>query len=115
MMLKKIAIITAVFLVFPLMLMACKNDADTVTTDTVYYTVSFNSNGGSTVKPQTVASGGKVSLPITPEYTNFVFREWRYEGKTWNFEYDTLPQAQYDEQEKEIYQETKLYAKWIKN
>ena len=33
----------------------------------------------------------------------------------WNFETDTLPQAQYGEEGKELYQETKLYAKWIKS
>ena len=33
----------------------------------------------------------------------------------WDFETDALPQAQVDDQGQEIYQETKLYAKWIKN
>ena len=33
----------------------------------------------------------------------------------WDFEIDRLPKAQYDEEGTETYQETKLYAKWIKN
>lgn len=32
----------------------------------------------------------------------------------WNFETDALPKVQLDDQGQEIYQETKLYAKWVK-
>lgn len=54
------------------------------------------------------------ALPIRNDYT---FGGWYRESEcinAWSFETDTLPQAQYDKQEREIYQETKLYAKWIK-
>ena len=55
--------------------------------------------------------------PYEPIRDGYAFGGWYKESEcinAWNFETDTLPQAQYDEQEREIYQETKLYAKWIK-
>ena len=57
-------------------------------------------------------------IPEQPIRDGYTFGGWYRDlacVNAWNFECDTLPQAQYDEQEKEIYQETKLYAKWIKN
>ena len=56
-------------------------------------------------------------IPEQPIRDGYTFGGWYKESEcinAWNFETDTLPQAQYDEQEREIYQETKLYAKWIK-
>ena len=55
-------------------------------------------------------------IPPLPQRGGYTFGGWYKESdciNAWNFETDTLPQAQYDENEKEIYQETKLYAKWI--
>lgn len=57
------------------------------------------------------------NTPYEPIRDGYVFGGWYKESEcinAWNFETDTLPQAQYGEQEREIYQETKLYAKWIK-
>lgn len=57
-------------------------------------------------------------IPKNPTRDGYEFGGWYKESECinkWNFECDTLPQAQYDEQENEIYQETKLYAKWINN
>ena len=53
--------------------------------------------------------------PIRDGYT---FGGWYKESECineWDFEINTLPQAQYNEDNQEIYQETKLYAKWIEN
>lgn len=47
----------------------------------------------------------------------YVFEGWYKESdciNKWDFESDLLPKSQVDEQDQEIYQETKLYAKWIK-
>ncbi len=58
------------------------------------------------------------NTPYTPLRSGYMFDGWYKEPaciNAWNFEMDTLPQAQYNEEEQEIYQETKLYAKWIKN
>lgn len=57
-------------------------------------------------------------IPEQPIRDRYTFGGWYKDPEcvdAWNFEIDALPQTQYDEQEKEIYQETKLYAKWINN
>ena len=57
------------------------------------------------------------NTPYEPIRNGYVFGGWYKESEcinAWNFETDILPQSQYNEQEQEIYQETKLYAKWIK-
>ncbi len=58
------------------------------------------------------------NTPYEPIRNGYTFGGWYKESEcinAWDFEMDTLPQAQYDDQEREIYQETKLYAKWIEN
>ena len=54
----------------------------------------------------------------SPVRQGYMFGGWYKESEcfnAWDFETDTLPEVQYDEEGIEIYQETKLYAKWIKN
>lgn len=63
--------------------------------------------------------GGKIEyIPPIPERDGYAFDGWYKESdciNKWDFETDALPQAQVDDQGQEIYQETKLYAKWTKN
>lgn len=63
--------------------------------------------------------GDKIEyVPEPPTRAGYIFAGWYKEFECineWDFETDTLPQAQYTEDNEEIYQETKLYAKWIKN
>lgn len=57
-------------------------------------------------------------IPESPVRDGYTFDGWYKQAECvnkWNFELDTLPQAQYNEDNEEIYQETKLYAKWIEN
>ena len=57
-------------------------------------------------------------IPNSPTRDGYTFGGWYKEPEcinTWDFTTDTIPQTQYDENEKEIYQETKLYAKWTMN
>ena len=57
------------------------------------------------------------NTPYEPLRDGYIFDGWYKESacvNAWDFETDTLPQALYNEEEQEIYQETKLYAKWIK-
>lgn len=57
-------------------------------------------------------------IPEDPVREGYIFGGWYKEEKCeniWNFEADTLPEAKFDEEDQEIYQETKLFAKWIKN
>ncbi len=54
----------------------------------VYYTVSFNSNGGTAVAPQTVLSGTKATLPATePTLADHVFAGW-YANDTFTVAFD---------------------------
>lgn len=57
-------------------------------------------------------------IPENPVRDEYTFGGWYKEAECineWSFESDILPQAQYTDEMEEIYQETKLYAKWIKN
>ena len=57
------------------------------------------------------------NTPYVPLRNGYTFSGWYKEPEcinAWDFEADILPQAQYGEEGYELYQETKLYAKWIK-
>lgn len=57
------------------------------------------------------------NTPYEPIRDGYTFGGWYKESaciNAWDFTTDALPQMQYNEKEQEIYQETKLYAKWIK-
>lgn len=56
-------------------------------------------------------------IPENPERNGYTFDGWYKEPECinrWDFDADTLPKVKYNDDEEEIYQETKLYAKWIK-
>ena len=55
--------------------------ANTTTT----YTVTFNSDGGTSVPSQNVNSGNLVSKPANPSKTGYTFVEWRLNGAAYNF------------------------------
>lgn len=61
--------------------------------------------------------GGKIEkTPYDPQREGYVFAGWYREPEcinVWNFEQDTLPAAEHDENGELIYTETKLYAKWV--
>lgn len=65
------------------------------------------------------AYGEKIEyIPENPTREGYTFGGWYKESEcvnVWDFEKDALPEIQYDEQGIRVYQETKLYAKWIKN
>lgn len=57
-------------------------------------------------------------IPENPEREGYAFGGWFKEAgciNKWDFDEDTLPERKLDEEGREIYQETRLYAKWIKN
>lgn len=67
------------------------------------YTVTFESNGGSVVAQQSVASGSKIILPADPTKANSTFEGWYKEptlDTAWDFDTDTVTQ------------DITLYAKW---
>ena len=63
--------------------------------------------------------GGLIeNTPYEPIREEYIFDGWYKEPECineWNFEEDRLPETLYNENNEEVYQETKLYAKWIKN
>ena len=62
--------------------------------------------------------GEKITyVPQDPEREGYIFGGWFQEPECvnrWNFETDTLPEAEYDDAGEVIYRETRLYAKWNK-
>lgn len=62
--------------------------------------------------------GTKITyIPPEPTREGYTFDGWYKEEdciNKWNFETDTLPEAILDEEGEPVYQETKLYAKWIR-
>lgn len=68
-------------LAFSLSLVACGEE------ETVYYTVTFDSNGGSEVASQQVEEGGTATEPEDPELDGYVFGGW-YSDSSLETSYD---------------------------
>ncbi len=66
------------------------------------YTVTFNSNGGSAVKAQTVKNGAKASKPASPTKSGYTFKGW-YSDKSLAKAYDF---------NSTVRSNLTLYAKW---
>lgn len=79
----------------------------TVTVVPVTYTVTFESNGGSSVDSRTVNYGETITAPINPTRTSYTFGGWYKDNGTfrtaWNFDGDTVTE------------DITLYAKWKYN
>lgn len=74
-----------------------------VTATAVTYTVTFNSNGGSSVATQTIATGKTATKPTDPTKSGYTFNGWYKESaltNAWDFSKDTVTAN------------TTLYAKW---
>lgn len=74
-------------------------DFDTVITDNVelkaiwtpYYTVTFNSNGGTAVTSQSILMGNPIVKPSNPTKLGHTFEKWVKDDNTdWNFDTDTV-------------------------
>ena len=52
------------------------------------YVVTFNSDGGSTIKSQKVSEGNKVKKPANPTKKGYTFVEWQLDGE--KFDFNTL-------------------------
>lgn len=52
----------------------------------IYCTITFNSNGGSDVKEQTVKQGKKAKRPNDPSKDGYIFLGWFYEGIVFDFD-----------------------------
>ena len=63
-----------------------KDQGDTpIITPAEKFTVTFNSNGGSTVASQQVSTGSYVSKPSNPSKTGHTFVEWQLNGQKFDF------------------------------
>ena len=47
--------------------------------------VTFDTNGGNEIAPQTVESGKKIQKPDDPERTGYTFAGWTCQGEVWSF------------------------------
>lgn len=71
----------------------------------VYYTVTFESNGGTPVKQQSVLEGNRASEPKDPDRTDYLFDGWYTDSVLTNkFDFDLAITAN-----------VTLYAKWLEN
>ena len=57
---------------------------------TVYYTVSFDSNGGSPVENMRVEANGHAVAPPDPTRENYIFNGWTYGNETWIFDWNVV-------------------------
>ena len=55
-----------------------------------YFTVTFDSQGGSSVRQIKVQEGALADRPKDPTRDGYVFDGWKLENKKWNFDVDTV-------------------------
>lgn len=53
--------------------------------DVIYFTITFDTTGGSEVNPITVESGGTALRPGDPVMDGYVFKEWQLNGVLYDF------------------------------
>ena len=83
----KAVLLIFIVLPFSIFFVACNNNK----IDT-YYTVTFNSNGGSVVASVQVKKDKLLSQPENPTQEDFMFLGWFYEGEEWSFAENTVNQ-----------------------
>ncbi len=88
----KIFTVILLCLAATLSLASCKRDTvgGEQSVEVVYYTVSFDSAGGSEVAPVRVVKDGKISAPTPPTRDGYMFDYWSLDGKEWDFDYSTV-------------------------
>jgi len=74
------------FVIFSAFFAACENPLMTEILE--YKTVSFNSNGGSSVPSQNLIKNRKVNKPGDPVKTDFVFAAWYIDNGSFVYEWD---------------------------
>ena len=67
-------------------LTGCKKDKEP---NEVFYTVTFNTEGGTTVQSQNVEKGGVATEPANPAKTGYVFLFWHLSGATTAYNFQT--------------------------
>ena len=95
---KKLALLLILAVIFAFA--GCQGESSE--SETVYYKVSFVSDSGDTIEPQTVESGKTTTEPSKPTKTGYTFSAW-YDGEN-AFDFSTP-----------ITKDTTLTAKWTAN
>jgi len=62
-----------------------QNQTPTKPEEVKKYTVTFNSNGGSSIGAQTITAGGKATKPKDPTREGFTFINWTHNGGAYDF------------------------------
>ncbi len=71
--------------------------------DDQYYTVTFNSNGGSAVASKNVVSGGTITLPTAPTRSGYTFDAWFSDNNTFANQFTASTP---------VTEDITVYAKW---
>ena len=83
---KKLFLSLAV-LTLAIFLVSCKNEPEVPLT----YTVTFDTDGGSSIDPQDILNGGKVTKPADPEKEGYLFTGvWLNGDFEWDFDIDIV-------------------------
>ena len=99
---KRYIILTACILLVMLTFCACRSESEGQTESVAeYFTVSFDTWGGSEIEPIRVMKGNTANKPEDPEREGFIFNGWTYKGKDWLFGFD------------KVNEDITLSAKWI--
>lgn len=76
-----ILFVSLVTMIICISLSACGSDTD----KSSYYTVSFNTDGGSNIDTQQVEKGGRINKPIDPTKDGYEFLGWYFSDEEWSF------------------------------
>ena len=80
---------TALVLLAAMLCFASCNDTPDAVED-VYYTVSFNTAGGTEMDSIRVLAGSKIGMPADPEKEGYIFSSWKNGTIPWDFDSDTV-------------------------
>lgn len=56
-----------------------------INTNNKKYTITFNTDGGTTILNQVIEEGSKVVKPANPEKEGYIFKNWTVDGKEYDF------------------------------
>lgn len=96
----RIILTVALLLLTAVVFSAC-NSSESDENEVVYFTVTYNSAGGSEITERKVVKDGPAPRPDDPEKAGYVFECWTLNGEEWDFDYD------------KVSSDVTLTAKWI--
>ena len=82
---KALCLICAILLL-PTFVSCNKEGESEETQGEIYYTVNFNTNGGSEIAGVRIKENGYITRPEDPTLDNYVFCRWEYDNRNWDFE-----------------------------